>query len=106
MIKYSKTTLIVDNASAGDGMAKDLSQSDLAEMRQTPSLFAHVFDNNDADALGLVFTMPSASSSARRRAFGDRGHGSGLGLAGFVAGGQPASVGSWPPGARGADRWR
>jgi hypothetical protein len=37
-------------------MAKQLSESDLAEIHQTLALFAHVFDNDDIDALGLVFT--------------------------------------------------
>ncbi len=37
-------------------MAKELSAADLAEIHQTLALFAHVFDNNDTDGLGLVFT--------------------------------------------------
>jgi SnoaL-like domain len=38
-------------------MTRELLATDLAEIRQTLSLFSHVFDNGDADALDLVFTQ-------------------------------------------------
>ncbi|EIV94786.1 nuclear transport factor 2 family protein [Frankia sp. QA3] len=37
-------------------MSTKLSATDLAEIGQTLALFSHVFDNRQADALGLVFT--------------------------------------------------
>ncbi len=37
-------------------MALELSTSDIAEIRQALALFAHVVDNKEVDALGLVFT--------------------------------------------------
>ena len=64
-------------------MTDQLSVEDHAEIRQTLALYAHVFDNKDIDALGLVFAEDATAEMTRGAGSIRRGLES---IAQFVAG--------------------